>query len=49
MLSLILSTDENIVKYGYPIGHALKDIKIGEWVHTHNIKTNLNGIKDYDI
>ena len=42
-----ISTDENIIKYGYPIGHAIKDIEIGEWVHTHNIKTNLNGIKDY--
>ncbi len=43
------STDENVVKYGYPIGHAIKDIEIGAWVHTHNIKTNLNGIKDYEF
>jgi altronate hydrolase len=40
-------TDENVIKYGYPIGHALKNIGAGEWVHTHNIKTNLNGIKEY--
>jgi len=39
--------NENIIKYGYPIGHATKDIKLGEWVHTHNIKTNLDGIKNY--
>ncbi|MDD3224436.1 MAG: UxaA family hydrolase, partial [Clostridium sp.] len=38
---------ENIVKYGFPIGHAICDIKKGQWVHTHNIKTNLSGIKDY--
>lgn len=38
---------ENIVKYGYPIGHAIKDIAEGHWVHTHNVKTNLDGLKDY--
>ncbi|AGX42938.1 UxaA family hydrolase [Clostridium saccharobutylicum] len=38
---------ENVVKYGYPIGHAIKNIGIGEWVHTHNIKTNLDGVKEY--
>lgn len=38
---------ENIIKYGYPIGHALEDIKAGEHVHTHNIKTNLSGILEY--
>lgn len=44
-----LSIDENVVKYGYPIGHAIKNISCGEWVHTHNIKTNLDGIKDYNF
>lgn len=38
---------ENIIKYGYPIGHALEDIKAGEHVHTHNIQTNLSGILEY--
>ncbi len=42
-----IATDENVIKYGYPIGHALKNIGAGDWVHTHNIKTNLNGIKEY--
>ncbi len=37
------------VKYGYPIGHATVDITVGEWVHTHNIRTNLKGIKDYEF
>lgn len=32
---------ENIIKYGFPIGHATVDIKAGEHVHTHNVKTNL--------
>lgn len=38
---------ENIIKYGFPIGHATATIKAGEWVHTHNIKTNLGDILDY--
>ena len=36
-----ISKDYNIIKYGYPIGHALIDIKVGQHVHVHNIKTNL--------
>lgn len=43
------AVNENVIKYGYPIGHAIKDIEIGSWVHTHNIKTNLEGIKDYEF
>ena len=42
-----ISINEDVIKYGYSIGHATKDIQFGEWVHTHNIKTNLDGIKDY--
>lgn len=37
-----IATDHNIVKYGYPIGHATVDIKAGTHVHTHNVKTNLH-------
>ncbi|MBE6062101.1 MAG: altronate dehydratase [Clostridium butyricum] len=44
-----IKNNENVIKYGYPIGHAVKDISEGEWIHTHNIKTNLNGIKDYEF
>lgn len=39
---------ENIIKYGYPIGHAVCDIKQGEHIHTHNIKTNLSGVLEYE-
>ncbi len=42
-----IKADENIIKYGQPIGHALCDIKKGEHVHTHNIKTNLSGKLEY--
>lgn len=38
---------KNIVKYGFPIGHATEDIKIGEWIHSHNVKTNLGEILEY--
>lgn len=38
---------EDIIKYGYPIGRAVSDIKEGEHVHTHNIKTNLSGVLEY--
>lgn len=42
-----IKADEDIIKYGYPIGYALSDIKTGEMVHTHNLKTKLNGIMEY--
>lgn len=42
-----IKAGENIIKYGYPIGHATKDIKAGEHVHTHNSKTNLGGVLKY--
>ena len=38
---------ENVVKYGNPIGHATKDIRKGEWVHSHNLATNLSGELTY--
>lgn len=44
-----IKLNENIIKYGFPIGHAICDISEGEWVHTHNVKTNLDGIKDYNF
>ena len=42
-----INKGENIVKYGLPIGYALEDIKIGNWVHTHNTKTNLKDLNTY--
>ena len=38
---------EDIIKYANPIGHATCDIKRGEHVHTHNVKTNLSGNLEY--
>ena len=42
-----IAKGESIIKYGQPIGHATRDIKAGEHVHTHNVQTNLVGILDY--
>ncbi len=30
-----------VIKYGFPIGKATKDIAEGEWVHSHNLATGL--------
>lgn len=38
---------ENVIKYGFPIGVASENIKQGEWVHTHNLKTALSGEQNY--
>ena len=42
-----INKEENIVKYGLPIGYALENIKVGSWVHTHNTKTNLKDLNTY--
>lgn len=42
-----ISKDEHVMKYGAPIGFALQDIKQGDWVHTHTIKTNLSDELQY--
>ncbi|WP_342269067.1 altronate dehydratase family protein [Spiroplasma endosymbiont of Aspidapion aeneum] len=42
-----IESGENIIKYGYPIGKATSSINIGEWVHTHNMSTNLSGKLSY--
>mgnify|MGYP001063243154 CR=1 FL=1 len=42
-----IAEDENIIKYGFPIGHACRKIKKGELVNDKNIETNLKGKLDY--
>lgn len=44
-----IKVNENVVKYGFPIGYAIQDIFVGQWIHTHNTKTNLDGVKDYEF
>ena len=43
-----IKAGENIIKYGCPIGHATSDIKKGEHVHSHNVKTNLSDKLTYE-
>src|SRR5205807_7690017 len=38
---------EPVVKYGFPIGVATAAIPPGAWVHTHNLKTCLDGVEEY--
>ncbi|HQA07490.1 MAG TPA: altronate dehydratase family protein [Syntrophomonadaceae bacterium] len=42
-----IKAGENVIRYGNPIGHAVEDIPQGQYVHTHNIKTNLSDIIEY--
>lgn len=42
-----LSRGEQVIKYGHPIGVASADIRQGEHVHSHNLKTALSGSVDY--
>ena len=42
-----VSEGDNIIKYGYPIGHAITSMKAGQWVNENNLKTNLSGTLEY--
>ncbi len=42
-----IAKGENVVKYGLPIGHALADIAPGEYIHSHNTRTNLSDLDEY--
>jgi len=44
-----IESGEDIIKYGFPIGHATCNIKQGEHVHTHNVKTNLTENFSYEF
>lgn len=39
---------EAVIKYGFPIGHATRDIAAGQWVHSHNLATSLGDNLNYD-
>ena len=42
-----LVVDEQVVKYGLPIGFASAPVAPGDWVHSHNLRTALSGVLDY--
>lgn len=48
-ISLVkMEPGDSVIKYGHVIGKASKTISPGEWVHTHNVKTTLDGTLDYE-
>ena len=40
---------DHIIKYGAPIGHTREVITTGSWVNEKNIKTNLEGLREYEF
>lgn len=42
-----LASGSTVVKYGQAIGHVTQDVHVGQWIHTHNMKTNLSGEVEY--
>jgi altronate hydrolase len=37
-----------VIKYGFRIGITTAPVKQGEWIHTHNLKTGLGDLLDYN-
>jgi len=44
-----VAENENVIKYGFPIGHAIQPISAGEHIHVQNLKTNLSGTIEYSF
>lgn len=42
-----IKAGEDVVKYGFRIGHAKEDIQPGQWIHVHNVKTALGDLLTY--
>ena len=42
-----IKAGQDVIKYGYPIGYATADIRVGEQVHVHNLHTRLKDIHTY--
>lgn len=42
-----IADGENVVKYGFPIGHTRHEVKRGAFLDHNDIKTNLEGQLDY--
>ena len=38
-----IPSEAAVVKYGFPIGHATQAIHVGDWVHSHDLATSLDG------
>lgn len=42
-----MSEGEDVIKYGFPIGHLLQDVPQGGMIDHNNLMTNLKGIMEY--
>ena len=42
-----MSAGEKVIKYGYPIGHLTQSVRTGEWIHTHNLSSDLSENLEY--
>jgi Altronate dehydratase len=42
-----LEQGEPVVKYGFPIGALTEAVEPGGWIHSHNLKTQLEGMLGY--
>ncbi|PAF32336.1 altronate dehydratase family protein [Paenibacillus sp. 7516] len=39
---------DDVLKYGFSIGIAKERIEQGNWIHSHNLKTGLHGLLEYE-
>lgn len=42
-----LAPGQDVIKFGNTIGHTTVSVSPGDWIHTHNLKTNLTGRLEY--
>lgn len=42
-----VAAGEEVIKYGFRIGNAKENIRAGQWIHVHNIKTALGDLLEY--
>jgi altronate hydrolase len=42
-----IEVDQKAIKYGMPIGLASAPVERGDWVHSHNLRTSLSGVLEY--
>ncbi len=42
-----LNEQDQVIKYGYPIGHVIRRVQSGEWINEQILKTSLEGIQSY--
>ena len=42
-----LDEGQSVVKYGFPIGAMMQPAAAGSWLHSHNLRTQLEGMQEY--